>query len=330
MDTALKPLSESLHVHRQDARAGVRRGWRVGVQSVLLALIVQASPASADTSAQPVPKRIVSLLPSATEAVCALGRCADLVGVDVFSQDPPSVRQLPQLGKPFQPDLEGIVRLRPDVVLTGRSPAVQQRLRSMGVRVVEVDAETVPEVKAMLGQIDALLQTRQADVVWSGLQQRLQKLADGVAAQRSRVKADAAPAESAPPSKTRVYLEVDAAMYAAGPHSFMGQLLTMLGADNILPATGPAFPRMTPEWVVRQDPDLIIQTYSSHLKALKMRPGWTQMRALREERVCVLSMTESRVVTRPGPNLDKAAAVLARCLRGEKQPLNDAQLESSL
>ena len=47
----------------------------------------------------PAPQRIISLLPSATEAVCALGACDRLVGVDVFSQDPPQVRQLPQLGR---------------------------------------------------------------------------------------------------------------------------------------------------------------------------------------------------------------------------------------
>ena len=72
------------------------------------------------------PQRVVSLLPSLTESVCALGACGRLVGVDRYSNFPDQVRQLPQLGGGLDPQLERVVLLKPDVVLV-----------ALGTRVVE-------------------------------------------------------------------------------------------------------------------------------------------------------------------------------------------------
>lgn len=248
------------------------------------------------------PRRIVSLLPSATEAVCALGACDRLVGVDDFSLDPPQVQALPRLGRTWEPSIEAVVQLRPDLVLTGRTPPVQQRLQALGLNVLEVDATTVADVQAALQRIDAALQLGRADALWAGLQHRLQQQAAAVARQRQGLPA------------LRVYMEVDNAMYAAGPDSFMGQLLAQLGADNIAPPSATGFPQLTPEYVVRADPDLIVQSHAASVRALAGRPGWRNLRVLRQGQVCQLNPQESRTVTHPGPHLDKAAAILAQCL----------------
>lgn len=284
-------------------RAGLR--WRRSLAAGLCAaagLAAQAQGAAPHAAPDSVPQRIVSLLPSATEAVCALGACTRLVGVDEFSQDPPAVRHLPRLGRTWQPDVERILKLRPDLVLVGRGPA-QQRLQTAGLRVLEVDATTMAEVHRSLVDIDAALHQHRAEALWQGMQARLQGIAQDVV----RARGDA----PAP----RVYLEVDAAMYAAGPQSFMGELLALLGAQNIAPAQAASFPRLSPEYVVRADPDVIIQTYAASARDLASRPGWNQLRAVREGRVCQPSAAQSRALTRPGPRLDVAAAVLAQCLR---------------
>lgn len=266
--------------------------------------LAQTGSAAAAQPLQSVsaPQRIVSLLPSATEAVCALGACTRLVGVDEFSQDPPAVRHLPRLGRTWQPDVERILKLHPDLVLVGRGPA-QQRLQAAGLRVLEVDATTMAEVHRSLLDIDAALHQQRAQALWQGMQARLQ----GIAQEVARAQGD----QPAP----RVYLEVDAAMYAAAPQSFMGELLALLGAQNIAPAQAASFPRVSPEYVVRADPDVIIQTYAASARDLAGRPGWSQLRAVREGRVCQPSAAQSRALTRPGPRLDVAAAVLAQCLR---------------
>lgn len=269
---------------------------------LMLCLLLAAGVARAAPVDAPPPRRIVSLLPSATEAVCALGACDRLVGVDDFSFDPPQVQALPRLGRTWEPSIEAVVQLRPDLVLTGRTPPVQQRLQALGLKVLEVDATTVADVQSALGRIDAALQLGRADALWADLQRRLQQQAAAVARQRQGQ------------SALRVYMEVDNAMYAAGPDSFMGQLLAQLGADNIARPSATGFPQLTPEYVVRANPDLIIQSHAASLQALAGRPGWGQLKALRQGRVCQLTPEESRTVTHPGPHLDKAAAILAQCL----------------
>lgn len=251
---------------------------------------------------EPPPQRIVSLLPSATETVCALGACGRLVGVDSLSQDPPGVRLLPQLGLPAQPDMERLVQLRPDLVLVGRNPAVQQRLQAAGLRVLEVEALTMAEVYSALEAMDEALQQHRAHELWLRMQGRL-----------DRITAEAMGSRAGKPP-LRVYLEVDARMYAAAPASFLGELLQRLGGQNIVPDDGSLFPRLTPQEVVRADPDLIIHTHEISERALLRRPGWAQMRAMRQQRLCQLTPSESRAILRPGPRLDVAATVLARCL----------------
>ena len=79
------------------------------------------------------PARVVSVLPSLTETVCALGACARLVGVDRYSNWPPEVKKLPQLGGGLDPNVEAIAALRPDVVLTATSSRAGVRLRALGL-----------------------------------------------------------------------------------------------------------------------------------------------------------------------------------------------------
>ena len=249
------------------------------------------------------PQRIVSLLPSITETVCALQACQRLVGVDRFSIEPAQVRQLPQLGGNYDPDLEAIVRLQPDVVLMTHAPAVLARLQALGLNVLVLDASNRAGVAQVMHAVDALLQQSQAPALLASMDAALQ--AEAKAARQHW-------GQATPP---RVYMEVDAALYAAAPSSFMGELLQALGADNVVPSTQGPFPRMSPEWAVRSDPDLIIQSGGSSLRELSARPGWHSMRAVRQGAVCVLQRPDSYTVIRPGPRLPEAAAILARCLR---------------
>jgi iron complex transport system substrate-binding protein len=82
------------------------------------------------------PQRIVSVLPSLTEGVCALEQCHRLVGVDRYSNHPASVRSLPVVGGALDPNIEAIVALRPDVVLLAVSARVSERLESLGIKVL--------------------------------------------------------------------------------------------------------------------------------------------------------------------------------------------------
>ncbi|MES2944010.1 MAG: helical backbone metal receptor [Pseudomonadota bacterium] len=245
-----------------------------------------------------VPLRIVSLLPSLTETVCELGHCNSLVGLDRYSNYPPSVRGLPQVGGGIDPIIEAVVRLKPDVVLMATSSRGAQRLEGLGIKVLALEPKGATDVKRVMGKLGQLLEVPDTDRIWRTIDSGVQ-----------------AAAQSLPPAakNVRVYYEVSVGGFAAGPSSFIGETLLRLGVKNIVgPELGP-FPRINPEFVVRADPDLIMIGERNSL-GLDTRPGWAGMRALREKRLCVFTPSESDVLVRPGPRMAEAARIMAKCI----------------
>ncbi len=247
-----------------------------------------------------VPQRIVSLLPSLTESLCALDACERIVGVDEFSNHPARVAALPKLGHTFAPLVEATVRLRPDVVLMAYSAPVIAQLERFGIPVLALDANDMAQLEQVLHKLDQLLQVQRANALLARMQAEVDQQAKALAALT--------------PAGQKVYFEVDATPYAAGPDSFIGQLLQRLGARNVLPQNLGPFPRITPEYVLRQQPELIIHTPQTPSASFATRPGWSRMPAVRSGRICALDLVETDVVSRPGPRLGEAARALARCL----------------
>lgn len=247
------------------------------------------------------PQRIVTLLPSLTESVCALGACARLVGVDRYSNSPASVRTLPQLGGGIDPNVEAVVALRPDVVLLAKSSRVTERLEALGLKVLVLEPKNHADVRRVLGKLDQVLGTHEAPAVWRAIDAAVSAAAQSLPAAARGV---------------RVYFEVNSGPYAAGESSFIGETLTRLGARNIVPAALGPFPKLNPEYVVRANPDLIMVSVRS-AQGLEQRPGWSTMRAVREGRICRFTAEQSDVLVRPGPRMDEAARLMAQCL-GDK------------
>jgi iron complex transport system substrate-binding protein len=252
------------------------------------------------------PQRVVSLLPSLTETVCALGACDRLVGVDRYSNWPESARALPQLGGGLDPNIEAVVRLKPDVVFVSHAARIATRLRTLGLKVMVLDPENHADVRrvlAVVGQVLAVPEAQGAARVWQGIAQGL---------------AQAAASLPEHARNARVYIEVSRGPFAASEASFIGETLARLGAANIVPATLGPFPKLNPEYVVRANPDLIMIGNRS-MQAEFNYPGWQALRAIREHRVCVFTNDEADIVVRPGPRMAEGAAILARCLK-DKAP----------
>jgi iron complex transport system substrate-binding protein len=246
------------------------------------------------------PQRIVSLMPSLTETVCALGACERLVGVDRYSNFPEQVSKLPQVGGGLDPNIEAIVALRPDVVLMAVSSRAHERLSTLGIAVVALEPQSMADAQramAVVGQLLAL-SPAQSDAAW-------RKVDDGVNA--------AAKALPASVKNTKVYIEVSSAPYAAGQASFMGELLTRLGAHNIVPSSMGAFPKINPEFVVRANPDVIMVT-EREPNTMAQRPGWRAISAIRSGRLCQFSAQAADALVRPGPRMAEAAQAMAQCL----------------
>lgn len=253
------------------------------------------------------PQRIVSILPSLTEMVCALDQCQRLVGVDRYSTWPASVRQLPQVGGGLDPNIEAIVALRPDLVLAATSSRATDRLLSLGIPVLALEPKTHADVQRVLDKIGTALGVTDAQRIWRHIDAAV-----------------SAAAQSLPPSvrQARVYFEVNRGPYGAGEGSFIGETLTRLGVRNILPASLGPFPKLNPEYIVRANPD-VIMIGERNASDLIQRPGWSSIRAVREGRVCIFPVAEADVLVRPGPRMPEAARLMARCL-AEKVPRADA------
>lgn len=249
------------------------------------------------------PQRIVTLLPSLTESVCALGACERLIGVDRYSNSPASVRALPQLGGGIDPNVEAIVALKPDVVLLAKSSRVTQRLEALGLKVLVLEPKTHADVKRVLDQLGRVLQADDPQRVWRAIDASVSAAAQSLS-----------PAAKA----TRVYFEVNSGPYGAGESSFIGETLTRLGVKNIVPAALGPFPKLNPEFVVRANPDLIMVSVRS-AAGMEQRPGWAGIRAVRDDRICRFAPEESDVLVRPGPRMGEAARIMARCL-ADKAP----------
>lgn len=245
------------------------------------------------------PARIVTLLPSLTETVCAVGGCARLVATDRYSNQPAAVLALPKVGGLDDAQVERIVALRPDLVLAAKSTRAVERLQSLGLRVLAFESDTHEQARASLLAIGRLLEGEAAAAqAWQAVERDL-----------------AAAAARVPPALrgATVYFEVAADPYAAGAASFVGQTLARLGLVNIAPAGMGAFPKLNPEHVVRSRP-VVVMAAARNAAEMAGRPGWAGLPALREGRVCALDADTYELVTRPGPRLGRAAQALADCL----------------
>ena len=246
------------------------------------------------------PQRIVSLLPSLTETVCALGQCPRLVGVDRYSNWPDSIQAVPRMGGGIDPNIERIVAQKPDLVLLAGSTRGVERLQALGITVLRLEPRTHADVQRVLRTVAEALGVpgTQADRVWreidAGVQAAVQSLKPQARSQR-------------------VYFEVSPAPYGASESSFIGETLQRMGVRNILPAALGPFPQINPEFVVRAQPDVIMAGDSSRASMLQ-RPGWPQMRAVRDDRICVFPPEQADIVVRAGPRMAEGARLMAECL----------------
>jgi iron complex transport system substrate-binding protein len=233
------------------------------------------------------PQRIVSLLPSLTETVCALGACERLVAVDTHSNWPQAVRALPAVGGMDDAQVESILALRPDLVLAATSTRALARLESLGLKVLALEPRTLEDFRRVVGQLDRALGTSGGPALLQGVDAEL-----------------AAAATALSPAQR-----------AASEASFMGQLLARVGAANVVPGALGPFPKLNPEFIVRADPQVVMisDRTSGDLSA---RPGWSGLRALREGRVCRFTPAQSDVLVRPGPRMAEGARLMVACIQG--------------
>ncbi len=248
------------------------------------------------------PKRIVSMMPSHTETLFALGAGNSLIGIDEYSNFPKlETDKLPKTGNGFVPNLEAITALKPDLVLTDESSGSKlvQNLEKLGITVYAGVAQSYNDVFEKINVIGKI----------TNREKNALKLITNIRSELSAIQASVAKLP-----RVSVYFEVDPTPYAAGSSSFIGAMIDKAGGNNIVPAKLGAFPQISPELVISSDPEVIL---GADLADLLTRPAWDKIKAVKNKRVINFSGEINDAISRPGPRLPVALKALAVALHPE-------------
>ena len=254
------------------------------------------------------PQRIVSLIPSNTETLFALGLGDRVVGVTKYDTYPPEAQEKDQIGGTTvrSISIEAILALEPDLVVANdeRQQEVIDTLTENGLTVFAVNTVGLADVYRAfdwLGQIADVQPEAQR------LKRQLQADLAAISAQIEQIPADQRPT---------VFYEVwDDPLMTAGPNTFIGQLISLTGADNIFADIEQDFPTISAEELLARNPTVILGP-EKHAEPLTVegvaaRPGWSEIEAVQNGRVYPLS---ADLVSRPGPRLGLALQAMVEVL----------------
>jgi iron complex transport system substrate-binding protein len=259
--------------------------------AALAAFLFLAPAAAAGPAA--TPKRIVSLSPTATETLFAIGAGKQVIAVDDQSNYPKKAPRTKLSG--FTPNVEAIAEYRPDLVLIAYDPGeLRASLRRLHIRVVLQDAAKT--LAGAYGQIEQLGKItghwRQAHALVSRMKNRIGKL---VAHARRRG------------AGLTYYHELTPDLYSVTSRTFVGRVYALFGLRNIADAadkTGSGYPQLSPEYVVSSAPDLIVLAdtvcCAQTARTVAARPGWSRIPAVRNG--LILRIDDS-IASRWGPRI---------------------------
>jgi iron complex transport system substrate-binding protein len=267
---------------------------------MLLALITVAMARTAVCA-----DRIVSLAPSVTETLFALGVGDQVVGVSSYDGYPPAVRKLPKVGSYFTPNLEAIAALRPTLVI-GRGVSSNQRetraLRAMGYEVLIVEDDSLPQIEQSIritGQRVGKL--HQADLIVAGIEANVRDV-------RARVHPY--------PERRALMLVGHQPIVAVGPGTFLDDLFKIAGADNIADATAQQWPHLSIEYIVAMRPEIIIdgQMGSDPQSPTQFWNAYPTIPAVRDHRI--VGYAEDPTL-HPGPRVGATLVMIAKLVHPE-------------
>jgi iron complex transport system substrate-binding protein len=255
---------------------------------------------------QPV-QRIVSLAPSLTETIYALGLQDRLVGDTDYCDYPPDARKKPKVGGAINPSLEQIVALRPDLVLVTKSLNLIETvnaLDNLGVSSYGTDPHTVREIIASTQRLADVLGVPEAGTA--------------IGADLERHLADLQQHLNGLPARRVLFIVWSDPLISVGKGTFIADALRLAGATSIVDSAQD-WPHVSLEEVVRLQPDFLVFAAShsdsgqNDFEVLAERPGWRGLEAVRNRRFAVIS----DAVNRPAPRIVTAIEDLARQLHPE-------------
>ncbi len=251
------------------------------------------------------PQRIIALAPSFVEIFFAIGAGNSVVAVDENTDFPEEAAALTKLSG-FQPSVEGIAALNPDLVLIFFDPGgLQEALERLGIPVLFLafpsSVEEVFDQIELLGRVTG--HEDEAEAVAAEMRDGIDEIIGKLAG------LDQGPS---------IFHELTTDLWTVGPGSFVHDLYTLLKVENIAEATGLPATQMSAEAIIEADPEVIILAdaeFGDSPETVAARPGWSNMAAVRNGRIYAV---DPDIVSQPGPRLVEGLETLARLLYPER------------
>ena len=256
-----------------------------------------------------VPERIISLAPSNTEILFALGLGDKAVGVTDFCDYPEEAQEIEKVGG-VEPNLEKIVDLEPDLVLYIGGTAQLEKTQTMEDLGLTVLVLAPSDIEGIFADIELVGKATgaedEAEELVAQLRRRMKEVTTKVAISSYR---------------PLIFYELDATdptrPYTAGPGSFIDALIDMAGGFNLGATGGMQWAQFSTEEIIAQDPKIIIlgdANYGVTLESVEERPGWGVITAVKEGAIYPIDDT---LVSRPGPRIVDGLEELARIIHPE-------------
>ena len=288
---------------------------RSSITTALLIVCTAVTPAAAfttrdmtgrDVTLAAAPRRIVSLVPSATEIVFALGGDDRLAGVTDYCDFPPAAKNKPRVGEMVNPSLETILTLRPDLVIAtreGNREETFEELARLGIPVFLVEAKRVVDVMVVIRRLAELTErTSTAPALVAGLERRI----------------DAVRRTVAPLSRPRVlYVVWPEPLIVPARDAIVTELIQLAGGRSISAGDRGSYPRFSLESAIARNPEVILLASHTRSLAPPAREQWDRFTTLAAVRAGRIETVSGDLLHRYGPRLVDGLEQLVRVIHPE-------------
>lgn len=257
-----------------------------------------------------VPVRVISLAPSITEMLFALGLDREIVAVTPFCDYPPEAAQRAKVGY-ANPSLERILALTPDVVIAPGEfmrADLLGKLEHLHIPTVVLTARSFQDIDKHLRLLGEVFnRSAEAGIVIDAIHRRIEQIT-------ARVRTE-------PPIRV-LYVLHSQPLITVGPGSYLHELIELAGATNVARRASTPYPRLAMETVLREDPEVLLfpigKSESIPVSEQESWKKWTDMTAVRTGRLLTVS---SDLLNRPGPRIVEGLEILSRMLHPLPSPV---------
>jgi cobalamin transport system substrate-binding protein len=251
-------------------------------------------------------QRIISLIPSATETLIALGAAQQIVGRTRYDVAP-AVANVPSVGGGLDPSVEAIIGLRPDLVIAwanDKRQAIREKLVSLRIPVFILRTEDTTDIFRGIANIGRL----------SGRDSAARAIAAAMRSSLDSIRMSVA----ALPRRKMMYVEFPDPPMTAGPHTFIAQIISLAGGNSVFSDNTDLWPNVSMEEIVRRDPDLLVvpagEFKQNTLERFRQMSGWRDLRAVKHGNVVAVP---ADLVSRPSPSIVASARVMRNAIHPE-------------